>query len=68
MYNYVNSMNITYSQRLLILGMQYKLTDEERDKLYSIVDKNEKLTKIEKLDIYKTFKGFTVYKNGEVSY
>ncbi|MCI8654271.1 MAG: hypothetical protein HFJ48_00095 [Clostridia bacterium] len=67
-YEYVNKSKLTYNQRLLILGMQYKLTDTERGKLYSIVDSNKELTVQEKLEIYKKIRGFTVYKNGTVSY
>ena len=66
-YDYVNKMNITYSQRLLLLGTQYKLSDSERSKVFSIVD-NSNLKAKEKLDIFKSLKGFTVYKNGNVSY
>ena len=67
-YEYVNKSKFTYNQRLLILGMKYKLTDSEREKVYNIVDSNTKLTVKEKLEIYKKFKGFTVYKDGRVSY
>ena len=67
-YEYVNNSKLTYNQKLIILGMQYKLTDTERKKLYNIVDNNKELTAKEKQEFYKKFQGFTVYKDGKVSY
>ena len=66
-YEYVNSMNISYNQRLLLLGMEYTLTNSEKTKLANYVN-NMKLTKQEKLDIYEKLSGFTVYKNGRVTW
>ena len=67
-YEYVNNSKLTYNQRLIILGMQYKLTYAERKKMYNIVDNNKELTTKEKQEFYKKFQGFTVYKDGKVSY
>lgn len=66
-YEYVNSMNISYNQRLLLLGMEYTLTNSEKTTLANYVN-NMKLTKQEKLDIYEKLSGFTVYKNGRVTW
>lgn len=66
-YSYVNSMNITYEQKLLLLGMNYTLTNKEQTKLANYVN-NMKLTKQEKLDIYEKLSGFKVYKNGRVTW
>ena len=66
-YNYVNSMNITYNQKLLLLGMQYNLTSTEKTKLANYVN-SMKLKKQEKLDIYEKLSGFTVYKDGRVTW
>ncbi len=66
-YNYVNNMKITGKQRMLLLGTQYKLTDSERATLANYV-KDLNITKAEKLEIYKKLQGFTVYKDGRVTY
>ena len=52
---------------MLLLGTQYKLTNAERATLANYV-KNLKITKNEKLQIYKKLQGFTVYKDGRVTY
>lgn len=67
-YNYVNNMNITYKQKLLLLGTQYKLTTNERKELAYYVNSLPNTTKKDKLKIYEKLKGFTVYKNGTVSW
>ena len=66
-YDYVNNMKITGEQRMLLLGTQYKLTDSERATLANYV-KNLNITKNQKIEIYKKLKGFTVYKDGRVTY
>ena len=66
-YDYVNKMNITGKQRLVLLGTQYKLTDSERAILANYI-KDLGITKNEKLDMYKKLQGFTVYKDGRVTY
>ena len=65
-YEYINSAKMTYEQKLLLLGMQYKLTSGERSTLAKYVD-TLNITSDEKLKAYKKIKGFTVYKNGKVS-
>lgn len=66
-YDYVNSMDISYNQKLLLLGQQYKLNDEERGKLAKYVN-SMKLSKTEKLEIFERLQGFTVYKDGRVKW
>ena len=66
-YEYVNNMNITYNQKLLLLGMQYSLKDSEKTKLANYIN-NLKITKDEKLEIYERVSGFKVYKNGTVKW
>ena len=66
-YNYIENMNITYSQKLLLKGMQYSLTDSEKNKLANYV-RNLNTSNSNKLDIYSKIKGFTVYKDGTYSY
>ena len=66
-YNYVNSMNISYNQKLLLLGMEYTLNNTEKTKLANYVN-NMNINKKEKLSIYEKLSGFTVYKNGRVTW
>ena len=66
-YSYIENMNITYSQKLLLKGMQYSLSSSEKNKLDKYV-RNLNVPNSEKLEIYGKIKGFTVYKNGTYSY
>lgn len=66
-YEYVNNMDIAYEQRLLILGMQYGLTNQEKSKLVRYIN-GLNIDKSEKLDIYQKLKGFTIYKDGTIKY
>ena len=68
-YNYVNGMNITYNQKLLILGKQYKLTDNEQKRLYQYINSIPGQTSDEKLEIFKMYtNNFQIYKNGTMSF
>ena len=66
-YEYVNSSGMNYEQRLLLLGMKYKLNVQERTTLANYVN-NLDITSDEKIEIYEKLKGFTVYKNGNVNW
>lgn len=66
-YEYVNNMKITYEQKLTLLGTQYKLNDTERTKLYKYV-KSLDYTEDEMKSVFESLKGFTVYKNGKVTW
>lgn len=66
-YNYVNSMNITYEQRLMLLGMKYTLNDAEQSRLYNYV-KTLDYTQEELQTAFEKLKGFTVYNNGRVTW
>lgn len=66
-YEYVNSSGMNYEQRLLLLGMKYKLNVQERTTLANYVN-NLDITSVEKIEIYEKLKGFTVYKNGNVNW
>lgn len=66
-YEYVNSSGMSYEQRLLLLGMQYKLNGQERTTLANYVN-NLDITSDEKIEIYEKLEGFTVYKNGNVKW
>ena len=66
--NYINSMNITGDQRLLLYAMQgYKTTYSQKKQLVDYVQSLD-LEKDIKLKLYNKFKGFTAYKNGTVKY
>ena len=68
-YNYVNGMNITYNQKLLILGKQYKLSDSEQKKLYQYINTIPGQTSDEKLEIFKMYtNNFQIYKDGTMSF
>lgn len=67
-YNYINNMNITYEQKLLLLGSQYKLTNTERTKVANTINNLPNTTKKEKMDIFGKMQGFTVYKDGHVKW
>lgn len=68
-YNYVNNMNISYNQKLLILGKQYKLKDNEQKKLYEYINNLPGQTSQEKLEIFKMYtNNFQIYKNGTMSF
>lgn len=66
-YEYVNNMKITYEQKLMLLGTQYKLNDTERTKLYKYI-KSLDYTEDEMKSVFESLKGFTVYKNGKVTW
>lgn len=66
-YNYVNNMNITYNQKLLLLGTQYSLTSTEKVTLANYIN-SINISKKEKLEMYDKIQGFTVYKDGRVKW
>ena len=66
-YDYMDNANMTYEQKLLLTGMNYKLLPGERDTLANYID-TLPISASEKTDIYKKLKGATVYQNGEIYY
>ena len=60
-------MKLSYENRLVLLGQQYKLSTKEREDLFNYINKTNISTE-DKLKIYDKMQGFTVYKNGNVSY
>lgn len=66
-FKYVNNMPLTYEERLVILGQQYKLENQERQDLYDYIN-SINIKASDKLKIYDKMQGFTVYKNGKVKY
>ena len=66
-FNYVNSMNVSYENRLVLLGQQYKLDSQKRKDLFNYIN-NTDINVDEKLKIFDKMQGFTVYKDGTVEY
>ncbi len=65
---YLNTMNITGNQRLLLYAMQgYTTTSSQKNQLANYVQ-GLKLDKDTKLKLYDKFSGFKVYKNGRVTW
>ena len=66
--NYINSIEgATYTQKLILLGLEYSLSDYEKSQIVNYIDSLDK-TNEEKLDILSNFKGFTIYKDGTFDY
>lgn len=66
-YEYVNNMNITYEQRLMLLGMRYTLTNTEQTRLYNYVTTLD-YSQEEMKEVFEKLKGFTVYNDGRVTW
>ena len=66
-YEFVNNMDITYNQKLLLLGTQYSLTSQEKTKLAHYIN-NMNISKKRKMEIYDKISGFTVYKDGRIKW
>lgn len=66
-FKYVNNMPLTYEERLVVLGQQYKLGNQERQDLYDYIN-SINIKASDKLKIYDKMQGFTVYKSGRVKY
>ena len=66
-YDYVNNMNISYEQRLMLLGLKYTLSDNEQTNLYNYV-RSLDYTEDEMKDLFDKLKGFTVYKDGRITW
>ena len=64
---FINNMNITYEQKLLLLGSSNKLSNQERTILANYVN-SLNMSRQDKLDLYGKLKGFTVYKDGRVTW
>lgn len=66
-YNYINNMNISREEKLILIGSKYKLTNIERTELAQYIN-TLSLSKKNKLELYSKMKGFTVYKDGRVTW
>ena len=66
-FNYINNMNITYMQKLMLYGTEYTLSDSEQKQIATYIN-SLSITKDEKLEMLSKMKGFTIYKNGSYKY
>lgn len=65
---YLNSMNITGQQRLLLYASQgYSTSNSQKKELVNYIS-NLDLNLQDKLDLFNKFSGFEVYKNGQIKY
>ena len=67
-YNYIESMKATYTQKLILSALEYKPTSYSDKKLIINYVNSLNKTAKEKLEILGQFKGVTIYKNGTYSY
>lgn len=67
-YNYIESMKATYTQKLILSALEYKPTSYSDKKLIINYVNSLNKTAKEKLEILEQFKGVTIYKNGTYSY
>ena len=65
--SYIDDMQITYMQKLMLFGSQYTLLDREQTQIVNYIESLNK-TRQEKLDMLSKFKGFTIYKDGRFTY
>lgn len=67
-WNYIENMNITYTQKLLLYGLEYTPSDSQQQQIINYVKSLPNKTNKEKLEILSQFKGFTIYEDGAVKY
>ena len=64
---YINNMNITYDQKLILMGTRYKMSNAERERVAYYIN-SLRLSQKDKLEMYNKMKGFTAYKDGRVTW
>lgn len=62
-WNYIEQMDITYTQKLLLYGLEYTPSNREQTQIVNYINSLPK-TKQEKLEMLSKFQGFTIYKDG----
>ena len=62
-WNYINQMDITYTQKLLLYGLEYVPSNREQTQIVNYINSLPK-TQQEKLEMLSKFQGFTIYKDG----
>ena len=66
-WNYIEQMDITYTQKLLLYGLEYTPSNREQTQIVNYINSLPK-TKQEKLEMLSKFQGFTIYKDGTFKY
>ena len=59
---------MSYVQRLYLAGINTTLSTSEKKKLFTYINENKSLTSKEKMEALDKLQGFTVYKNGKVTW
>lgn len=67
-FDYIESMPITYTQKVLLYGMDYTLSNNDQKLIVNYINSLPGKTKDEKLEMLSQFKGFTIYKDGSFKY
>ena len=67
-WQYIENMNITYTQKLILYGLECTPNDSQQRQIINYVKSLPNKTNKEKLEILSQFKGFTIYKDGSVKY
>ncbi len=69
--NYINSIDskdMSYVQKHYLAGINTTLSTSEKKKLFTYINENKSLTSKEKMEALDKLQGFTVYKNGKVTW
>lgn len=66
-WNYIEQMDITYTQKLLLYGLEYTPSNREQTQIVNYINNLPK-TQQEKLEMLSKFQGFTIYKDGTFKY
>ena len=67
-FDYIESMPITYTQKIMLYGMEYTVSDNDQKLIVNYINSIPGKTNDEKLEMLSQFKGFTIYKNGTFKY
>lgn len=62
-WNYIEQMDITYTQKLLLYGLEYTPSNREQTQIVNYINSLPK-TQQEKLEMLSKFQGFTIYTDG----
>ena len=65
---YIENMNITYTQKLVLYGLEYTPSDSDKTKIVNYVKSIPDKTNKEKLEMLDQFEWVTIYKNGGFKY
>lgn len=69
--NYINSIDskdMSYVQKLYLAGINTTLSTSEKKKIFTYINENKSLTSKEKLEALDKLQGFTIYKDGKVTW